>query len=273
MTIDNVDNALRDAYLPAIANRLNNCDPFIARVEKTTRDVYGKEVFVNIEFREDKFHTLKADLATLSVDFLFYDKAVKVCKNSAAAFAELVNDEVTATIAFTEDRIRNVVYGDEIVPSFIGLKEFFSKEPNCSRWTPRTFGCNGYDFEYIKNLIDNENPDIDIMICSPSTKRKFIDANSNTNINIIEGPNKYKSVAFTDNILILTYKYMADNEIWFVNSRDFKFHQLCDWRWVEDENGKILKKDEDKGLWKATLIKYVNLMCHNPGEQIRIRIK
>lgn len=57
-------------------------------------------------------------------------------------------------------------------------------------------------------------------------------------------------------------KYYNDY-IRLLNSSTFTLHQLCDWCWLPDEDGKILK-EKDSYNYKATLVKYCNLICINP---------
>lgn len=273
LTIDNIDNALRNAYLPVIQSQLNNIDPFISSIEKTTRDVYGKEILVLVEKDNGKFHTLKSELATIEVNFEFSDKAIKAAHKSASAFVNMVNDEVESAVCFTQSETQNLIYGDGHLTNFNGLKKFFNKKEDNPTLNPRTFIVEKYDFKYIRDLVNAENEDINFMICSPATKRIFMDTTFDKDVKVIDSICGYKSVAFTDSILIFTYKYVTDDEIWFVNSRDFKIHELCDWEWLENKDGKILAKDKKTGLWKATLIKFMNLVCHNPNNQIKIILK
>jgi hypothetical protein len=44
-------------------------------------------------------------------------------------------------------------------------------------------------------------------------------------------------------------------------------HQLCDWQWLEGDDGKVLNKLPGKPVYNATLVKYAELMCYNPGGQ------
>ena len=45
VNLTNADNALKTVYLDAISEQLNyNVNPFLAAIEKSTNDVWGKEV-------------------------------------------------------------------------------------------------------------------------------------------------------------------------------------------------------------------------------------
>ena len=43
---------------------------------------------------------------------------------------------------------------------------------------------------------------------------------------------------------------------------DYRIYQLCDWRWLEDEDGQILRKQvhNDKIVYSATLVKYAKVL-------------
>ena len=55
--------------------------------------------------------------------------------------------------------------------------------------------------------------------------------------------------------------------MYLLNTDDFRLHQLCDWQWLEGEDGKILKQIPGKPVYTATLVKYAELMCERPYGQ------
>lgn len=65
-------------------------------------------------------------------------------------------------------------------------------------------------------------------------------------------------------------RYCPDNTVYVLNSADFKLCQLCDWEWMEDEDGKILKQIAGKAAYRATLVKYAELVCTRPCAQSMI---
>jgi hypothetical protein len=44
-------------------------------------------------------------------------------------------------------------------------------------------------------------------------------------------------------------------------------HQLCDWRWLEGDDGKVIKQVANKPVYKATLVKYADMICDRPNSQ------
>lgn len=62
-------------------------------------------------------------------------------------------------------------------------------------------------------------------------------------------------------------KFCPDDRIYFVNTDDFALNQLCDWAWLEDEGGRILRQVAGKAAYSATLVKYAELVCKRPCAQ------
>ena len=55
--------------------------------------------------------------------------------------------------------------------------------------------------------------------------------------------------------------------MYLLNTDDFALHQLCDWQWIEGEDGKILRQSSSKPTFTATLVKYAELLCYRPAGQ------
>ena len=55
--------------------------------------------------------------------------------------------------------------------------------------------------------------------------------------------------------------------MYLLNTEDFRLHQLCDWQWLEGENGRVLHQVASKACYTATLVKYAELMCCRPCGQ------
>ena len=55
--------------------------------------------------------------------------------------------------------------------------------------------------------------------------------------------------------------------MYLLNTEDFSLHQLCDWKWLETSDGKVLKQIAGKPVYSATLVKYADLLCSRPCGQ------
>ena len=298
--IQQAENALKQVYLDVISNQLNcNIDGFLSKIEKTTTDVWGKEILVPVcrpaysFVEEDMYLLAKDELVNIYGHIQISDKAVRAAETSVGAFVDLLNNEVENMLKETKEHIVNATYGKDKAPIGIpetikkftplklsGLKEVFDTEKKTLyRIDRKKYNFNPVvktikeinTFE-IEQVIDETNNEINFLICSPNTKRKIKEFMSSHYQNVEQKllPDGLYYMELNENVVIQTYKYMPDNEIWLVNSNDFKFHQLCDWRWIEDEEGHILRMQKNKPIYNATLVKYGNLMCHNPSRQIKI---
>ena len=115
---------------------------------------------------------------------------------------------------------------------------------------------------------ENFNSRINVILCSYKTRKKIaalIDANRRV-VNTIDSRTGYGAVTVND-VPVYADKYCPDDRILFLNSDDFALYQLCDWEWLEDEDGKILKQIPGKAAYSATLVKYAELVCKKPCGQ------
>ncbi len=69
---------------------------------------------------------------------------------------------------------------------------------------------------------------------------------------------------------VVANRFCPYGAMYLLNTDDFKLYQLCDWKWLEGEDGKVLKQTPGKPVYTATLVKYAELMCERPGGQGKI---
>jgi hypothetical protein len=79
----------------------------------------------------------------------------------------------------------------------------------------------------------------------------------------------YKTMSF-NGIPVVSDRFCPPGTMYLLNTDDFAIHQLCDWEWIEGEDGKILKQLENKPVYRATLVKYAELLCSRPWAQTAI---
>jgi hypothetical protein len=80
----------------------------------------------------------------------------------------------------------------------------------------------------------------------------------------------FKAISF-NGIPIVVDRACPAGTMYLLNTDDFKLCQLCDWQWLEAEDGKILKQVPGKAVYTATLVKYAELICERPYGQGRLR--
>ena len=76
----------------------------------------------------------------------------------------------------------------------------------------------------------------------------------------------FKALSY-NGIPIVVDRFCPEGTMYLLNTDDFKICQLCDWQWLEAEDGKILKQVAGKPVYTATLVKYADLICQRPCGQ------
>lgn len=121
--------------------------------------------------------------------------------------------------------------------------------------------------EVIDNMFTFSHSKPNVIICNMSVKRYLIDefASKDLTLEAVE-VGGYKTVAF-EGIPVIVDRYCDKEDMYFLNTNDFKFHQLTDWQWLESDGGSILKQINGYAGYAATLVKYGDLVCHYPMGQ------
>lgn len=122
--------------------------------------------------------------------------------------------------------------------------------------------------EAIDKLEINANSTIDFLACSADVKYAYQDYLSQykRNIDIMELNGGFKTLSF-NGIPLVYDRFVEDGTMYLLDTSAFKLHQLCDWRYLETENGKILRQTQGKATYSATLVKYCDLICDRPNGQ------
>lgn len=290
MELKEVENALKEVYLGVLTDQLNtNISPILTKIKNTCDYVYGKEIIVNTNIN-GKDYLFKSELRTIYGNIELSDKAIR-CSN-VSSLIELLNREIEIMLKYSMFHIFNSFYGEDKKPFYIkknvpynilklnGIKYLFDENEKylygIERETnkeilPIVKKVKDFNWNEILQIIDENNDEIDFMICSPSTKKEYMDYQSKMrqNINVQEN-GRFKNILFQNLIPIETNRNISDDEIYLINTQNFKFHQLCDWQWLGDVNDRILKQCTGRPIYNATLIKYGDYICHQPQKQIKI---
>ncbi|MDE7330320.1 MAG: phage major capsid protein [Clostridia bacterium] len=125
--------------------------------------------------------------------------------------------------------------------------------------------------EVLDRMEECYNSKINMILCSYKMRRRIaaLIANNRRVVNSVDARTGVGVVTVND-VPVYADRYCADGEIIFVNTDDFCLSQLCDWEWLEDEDGKILKQVPGKAAYTATLVKYAELICKKPCGQAKL---
>ncbi len=120
----------------------------------------------------------------------------------------------------------------------------------------------------IDGIEDQSGGTINLILCSKGVKRALANYYREHDIVLpsLECKGGFKAMSF-NGIPIVADRFCPEGTMYLLNTDDFKIHQLCDWKWLEGEDGKILKQVPGKPVYTATLVKYAELMCERPNAQ------
>ena len=86
------------------------------------------------------------------------------------------------------------------------------------------------------------------------------------NIDVMDLEGGFKTISH-NGIPVVADRFVDSGKMFLLSTKDFTLHQLCDWKWLEGENGRILRQNADQPAYSATLVKYAELICDKPCGQ------
>ena len=131
------------------------------------------------------------------------------------------------------------------------------------------------NFEVIQKAIDEieekTGNQVDTIICSLGVRRKLLAdmLSEQSNVETVEIEGGYKAILY-NGIPVIADRFCPKGTMYLLNSKDFSINQLCDWEWLADDEGRILRQVPGKPVYTATLVKYAELICSNPSGQAMI---
>ena len=123
----------------------------------------------------------------------------------------------------------------------------------------------------IDNMEEDADSKVDFIVCSSGVKRNYQSylASYRTNVNILELEGGYKAISY-NGIPLVSDRFAPANTMYLLNTKEFNLHQLCDWKWLEGEDGRVIKQTPGKPTYQATLVKYADIICNKPKGQAKI---
>ncbi len=112
---------------------------------------------------------------------------------------------------------------------------------------------------------------INYIACSSQVRRAYQEylGAYRRNIDVQELAGGFKAISY-NGIPLVADRFVEDDTMYLLNTDDFALHQLCDWKWLEGEDGKVLKQNAGFPTYTATLVKYAELVCDKPNGQAKI---
>ncbi len=84
------------------------------------------------------------------------------------------------------------------------------------------------------------------------------------NVDYMTTDTGFKAISF-GGVPMVYERFVDSGAMYLIDTTTMKLHQLCDWRFLETENGNILRQAQDKPVYNATLVKYCDLICSKPN--------
>ena len=120
----------------------------------------------------------------------------------------------------------------------------------------------------IDELEENTGSKVNFIVCSSGVKRAYQKhlATYKRNVDVMELNGGYKALSY-NGIPVISDRFCPEGTMYLLNTDDFVLHQLCDWKWLEGEDGRVLKQVANKPVYSATLVKYADMVCTRPCGQ------
>lgn len=112
---------------------------------------------------------------------------------------------------------------------------------------------------------------VDFISCSSKVRRAYQSAISTykRNIDVMDLQGGFKALSY-NGIPVVSDRFVEDGAMYLLSTKDFELCQLCDWQWLEGNDGKIIRQKEGYPTYTATLVKYAELLCNRPNSQAKL---
>lgn len=123
----------------------------------------------------------------------------------------------------------------------------------------------------IDALEDKAGSEVDFIACSRDVRKAYQQylLYYKKNVDVVELDGGYKAITY-NGIPMVADRFIASGTLYMLNTKDFVLHQLCDWNWLENEDGRVLRQVAGYPKYSATLVKYADLICDRPLGQAKV---
>lgn len=288
ITTYNTENALKTIYLGVLTDALNTqVNPLLTRIKQTSNDVWGKEIRKAKEYKDgeenSKYIQFVSTLKNLYAQVEISDRAIRLFGDcGVSAFVNLMNDEFQEVVTTAMKDLSRMLYSPErerndltsIGEIFDITKPIYGTErcetPLLMPIIKKVAELNDIVIEQAIDEVEDNGGRVDFIAMSRDIKYAYMEQHKNIDVMQLDGGFK----ALSHNGVPMVYdKYIPQGTVYLLDTSKFALHQLCDWRWLEDERGHILRKTPNKETYTATVVKYADLICESPNCQAMIKIK
>ena len=91
---------------------------------------------------------------------------------------------------------------------------------------------------------------VNFIVCSWGVRRALMEYYKGQQIALptMELDGGFKAISY-NGVPVVADRFCPEGTMYLLNTNDFKIHQLCDWQWLEGEDGKILKQVPGKPVY------------------------
>lgn len=123
----------------------------------------------------------------------------------------------------------------------------------------------------IDEINENSGANVDYIACSSAVRRYYQDCMSTykRNIDVMDLQGGFRALSY-NGIPVVNDRFVDDDTMYLLSTKDFELCQLGDWEWLEGNDGRIIKQKEGYPIYTATLVKYAELLCNRPNSQAKL---
>ena len=178
------------------------------------------------------------------------------------------NNGVKLVVQGSKDKEITGIEGIFSATSLYGLSKTNNKWLNPYSSTDLIYLSDSAIQNVIDYLEDVANSNINYIATTKAIRRLYQEylGAYRRNIDVTELKGGFKTITY-NGIPVVGDKFVNDNTMYFLNTNDFTMYEMCDWKWLEDESGRILRQNPNYPTYSATLVKYAELICEKPAGQ------
>lgn len=170
-------------------------------------------------------------------------------------------NELTGIEALFDDML-NVIYGIS-KKAYPWMKSYHQKDVGAISEAAIQKAIDSVEFE--------SESEVDFIACSAGVRRAFQEEMSSfkRNIDVMNLQGGFKAISY-NGIPLVSDRFAENGAMYLLSTKNFELCQLCDWQWIEDSEGKIIRQKAGYPIYTATLVKYAELMCGRPNGQAKL---